>query len=161
MTNGRVTLAAIAGAHGIGGEVRLKLFAESVDSLARHKAFEAEGRTLTLTKLRPEKGGAIAKFAEVADRTAAEGMRGVILTVDRSTLPPLDEGEFYISDLIGLPAVDINGVALGSVVAVENFGAGDIIEVARPDGQTFMVPFNPTAVPDVGASVVIDPDFVV
>ena len=161
MTGQRVTLAAVAGAHGIGGEVRLKLFAESVDSLTRYKAFEADGRTLTISKLRPEKGGAIAKFAEVADRNAAEALRGVALTVDRSELPKLDDGEFYISDLVGLLAVDTAGVALGSVVAVENFGAGDIIEIARPDGQTFMVPFTPEAVPEVGATVVIDPDFVV
>lgn len=162
----RVTLAAIAGAHGIGGEVRLKLFAESLASLERHKVFEAGGRTLTLTRIRPDKPGmasgvAVAKFAEIGDRTAAEGLRGVSLTVDRAVLPPLDDGEFYVDDLIGLPAVDTGGTVLGTVVAVENFGAGDIIEIARPDGKTFMVPFNPEAIPEVGAAVVIDPDFVV
>ena len=71
-------------------------------------------------------GVAVAKFAEVADRTAAEALRGVPLTVDRAALPPLDEGEFYVDDLIGLPAVDTAGVALGAVIAVENYGAGDI-----------------------------------
>ena len=166
MAGARVTLAAVAGAHGIGGEVRLKLFAESIASLERHKRFEAGGRTLTLQRIRPDKPGmasgvAVAKFAEVADRTAAEALRGVPLTVDRAALPPLDEGEFYVDDLIGLPAVDTAGVALGAVVAVENYGAGDIIEVARPDGKTFMVPFNPEAVPEVGETVVIDSDFVV
>ena len=167
--SGRVTLAAIAGAHGIGGEVRLKLFAESLASLERHKVFEAGGRTLTLVRLRPDKPGsgetqtggvAVAKFAEIPDRTAAEALRGVSLTVDRAALPPLDDGEFYVSDLIGRPCVDTTGVALGAVVAVENFGAGDIIEIARPDGRTFMVPFSPAAVPEVGATVVIDADFV-
>lgn len=166
MAGPRVTLAAIAGAHGIGGEVRLKLFAESLASLERHKVFEAGGRSLTLTRIRPDKPGmasgvAVAKFAEIADRTAAEALRGIALTVDRAALPPLDDGEFYVDDLIGLPAVDTAGVALGEVVAVENFGAGDIIEVARPDGRTFMVPFNPEAVPEVGAAVIIDADFVV
>ncbi len=166
MAGPRVTLAAIAGAHGIGGEVRIKLFAQSLASLERHSVFEAAGRTLTLTRIRPDKPGmtsgvAVAKFAEIGDRTAAEGLRGVALTVDRETLPPLDDGEFYVDDLIGLPAVDTAGVALGEVVAVENFGAGDIIEIARPDGKTFMVPFNPQAVPEIGTAVVIDSDFVV
>ena len=159
----RVTLAAIAGAHGIGGEVRLKLFAESLASLERHRAFDAGGRTLTLVRLRADKGPgsgmAVAKFAEVADRTAAEALRGTPLTVDRAALPPLDDGEFYVDDLIGRPCVDTAGVALGAVVAVENFGAGDIIEIARPDGRTFMVPFSPAAVPEVGATVVIDRDY--
>lgn len=157
---GRVTLAGIAGAHGIGGEVRLKLFAESLASLERYKQFEAGGQTLTLVRLRPDKIGAVAKFAEVADRTAAEALRGVPLTVPRDALPALDEGEFYVSDLIGLAAVDTAGTPIGTVVAVENFGAGDIIEIAKPDGRTFMVPFNPAAVPEVGAAVTIDPDYV-
>lgn len=156
----RVTLAGIAGAHGIGGEVRLKLFAQSLASLERHKVFEAGGRTLTLTRLRPDKIGAVAKFAEVADRTAAEALRGVPLTVPRDALPALAEGEFYVEDLIGLPAVDTEGVALGTVCAVENFGAGDIIEIVRADGKTFMVPFTPAAVPEVGAAVTIDPAYV-
>ena len=159
MSDTRVTLAGIAGAHGVGGEVRLKLFAESLASLERYKAFEAGGRTLTLTRLRPDKIGAVAKFAEVADRTAAEALRGVPLTVPRDALPALDEGEFYVSDLIGLPAVDTDGAPLGTIVAVENFGAGDILEIARADGKTFMVPFTSAAVPDVGATVTIDPAY--
>ena len=159
--SGRVTLAGIAGAHGIGGEVRLKLFAESLASLERYKSFEAGGRTLTLTRLRPDKIGAVAKFAEISDRTAAEALRGVPLTVPRDALPPLDDGEFYVSDLIGLPATDTAGTPLGTIVAVENFGAGDILEIGRPDGKTFMVPFTPHAVPEVGATVVIDAEFVV
>ncbi len=128
--------------------------------------FEAGGRTLTLTRIRPDKPGmasgvAVAKFAEIGDRTAAEGLRGVPLTVGRAELPPLAEGEFYVDDLIGLAALDTAGGVLGTVVAVENFGAGDIIEIARPDGKTFMVPFNPEAVPEVGAAVVINADFVI
>ena len=157
---GRVTLAGIAGAHGIGGEVRLKLFAESLASLERYKSFEAGGRTLTLTRLRPDKIGAVAKFAEVADRTAAEALRGVPLTVPRDALPALDDGEFYVSDLIGLAAIDTAGALLGTIVAVENFGAGDILEIAKPDGKTFMVPFTPAAVPQVGATVMIDDAYI-
>jgi 16S rRNA processing protein RimM len=142
-----VTLAAIAGAHGVTGEVRLKLFGEGVTALKRHKAFN-DG-ALTLKSLRDDgKGGAIARFAEVADRTAAEALRGTLLTVPRSALPPLEEGEYYHADLLGLAAVSDTGEPLGTVVAVENFGAGDILEIERPDGKRFMVPMNEAAVPE-------------
>ena len=134
-----VTLAAVTGAHGVTGEVRLKLFGEGVEALERYRTFNGGG--LTLTKLRDDgKGGAIARFAEVADRTAAEALRGTALAVPRSALPPLEEGEYYHADLIGLPAVSTDGEELGTCVAVENFGAGDILEIERPDGSRFMVP---------------------
>jgi 16S rRNA processing protein RimM len=142
-----VTLAAVAGAHGVTGEVRLKLFGEGVAALKRHKAFNKGA--LTLEGLRDDnKGGAIARFAEVADRTAAESLRGTTLSVPRSALPPLGDGEYYHADLIGLAAISDTGVALGAVVAVENFGAGDILEIERPDGKRFMVPMIEAAVPE-------------
>jgi 16S rRNA processing protein RimM len=156
----RVTLAAVAGAHGVGGEVRLKLFAESVESLRRHKTFEAAGRTLTLRSLKPGKPDAVARFAEVASREAAEALRGTLLTVARAALPALADGEYYHADLIGLAVVAADGAEVGKVAAVENFGAGDILEIEKPDGKRFMVPFRPEAVPDVGARVVIDPAYV-
>ncbi|WP_336977760.1 ribosome maturation factor RimM [Altererythrobacter fulvus] len=142
-----VTLAAVAGAHGVTGEVRLKLFGEGVSALSRFKLFN-DG-ALTLRKMRDDgKGGAIARFAEIADRTAAEKLRGTLLTVPRSALPPLEEGEYYHADLLGLPAISDDGVALGTVVAVENYGAGDVIEIEKPDGKKFMVPMNEAAVPE-------------
>ncbi|MCZ8321440.1 MAG: ribosome maturation factor RimM [Novosphingobium sp.] len=142
-----VTLAAIAGAHGVTGEVRLKLFGEGVESLKRFRAFNESA--LTLSKLRDDgKGGAIARFAEVTDRNAAEALRGTLLTVPRSALPPLGEGEYYHADLIGLVAISTDGAELGDVIAVENFGAGDVIEVRRPTGKTFMVPMRAEAVPE-------------
>jgi len=141
-----VTLAAIAGAHGVTGEVRLKLFGEGADALRRFRAFNDS--SLTLKSLKDDnKGGAIARFAEVTDRTAAEKLRGTALTVPRSALPPLDEGEYYHADLISLPAVSTEGEALGTCVAVENFGAGDVLEIERADGKRFMVPMRPEAVP--------------
>ena len=147
MTGRPVTLAAISGAHGVGGEVRLKLFGEGVESLKAHKDFN-DG-TLTLTKLRDDgKGGAIARFAEVADRTAAEKLRCTVLTVPRASLPPLAEGEYYYTDLIGLAAVSTEGEALGTCIAVENFGAGDVLEIERPSSKRFMVPMRPEAVPE-------------
>ena len=93
------------------------------------------------------KGGAIARLAGVADRNAAEALRGTVLSVPRAALPPLAEGEYYHADLIGLAAVTEAGAMLGEVVAVENFGAGDLIEIARPDGRRFMVPMRAEAVP--------------
>jgi 16S rRNA processing protein RimM len=146
-TDRPVTLAAIIGAHGVTGEVRLKLFGEGVAGLRHFRAFNDS--SLTLEKLKDDgKGGAIARFAEIADRTAAERLRGTALTVPRAALPALGEGEYYHADLLGLPAVSTSGVALGNCVAVENFGAGDVLEIERPDGKRFMVPMRAEAVPE-------------
>ena len=145
-----VTLAAITGAHGVAGEVRLKLFGEGVAALSAHKRFN-DG-ALTLMKLRDDgKGGAIARFAESTTRADAERLRGTALTVPRDALPPLAEGEFYHADLLGLPVVTDTGEAVGTVLAIENFGATDIIEITRdpvPEKgpKTFMVPMIPAAV---------------
>jgi 16S rRNA processing protein RimM len=150
-----VTLAAISGAHGITGEVRLKLFGEGVAALKRYSTFN-DGK-LTLEKLRDDtKGGAIARFAEVTDRTAAEALRGTVIAVPRSTLPPLAEGEYYYADLIGLPAVSTTGEDLGHCIAVDNYGAGDILEIERPDKKRFMVPMKAEAVPEWGERLVIE-----
>ena len=142
-----VTLAAATGAHGVAGEVRLKLLGDGFDALKAHKSFN-DG-SLTLTKLRSDnKGGAIGRFAEIADRNAAEGLRGTTLTVPRASLPPLDEGEFYFSDLLDLAVVTDSGEPVGRVKAVENFGATDVIEIEKPDGKTVMVPLTLEAVPE-------------
>ena len=152
-----VTLAAVIGAHGIAGEVRLKVFAED---LTAHKSFN-DG-ALTLKSLRPGSNGAIARFAEVADRNAAEALRGTALTVPRSALPPLADGEYYHVDLLGLPAVSESGEALGAVIAIDNYGAGDVLEIERPDGKRFMVPMGPEAVPEWDdARMVIAETFIV
>lgn len=151
-----VTLAAVTGAHGVTGEVRLKLFGEGVAALKRYRTFNDS--SLTVAKLKDDgKGGAIARFAEVTDRNAAEKLRGTALTVPRSAMPPLEEGEYYHADLIGLQVVSEDGQPLGTCIAVDDFGAGDVIEVQRPadEGEAagkkprrFMVPVNPVAVPD-------------
>lgn len=154
-----VTLAVIIGAHGVTGEVRLKLFGESVAALKRFKAFN-DG-ALTPEKLRDDgKGGAVARFAQVSDRTAAEALRGTTLTVPRGELPVLGEGEYYHADLLGLPAVSTEGKDLGICVGVENFGAGDVIEIERPDKKRFMVPMRAEAVPEWGERLVITAAFV-
>lgn len=156
ITPAYITLAAIAGAHGITGEVRLKLFAQSLDSVSVHKAFQAGERTLTLKSLRPDKIGAVARFAEITDRTAAEALRGTLLTVPRDSLPQLAEGEYYHADIIGLPVVTTAGEPIGTVTAIENYNAGDILEITRPDGKTAMVPFRPPAVLELGPPIMID-----
>lgn len=154
MTDKPVTLAAVTGAHGVTGEVRLKLLGEGFAALKPHKSFNKG--TLTLQKLRDDgKGGAIARFAEVADRTAAESLRGTVLTVARSDLAPLKPGEFYHSDLLDLPVISDAGEPVGRVCAVENFGATDIVEIEKPDGKRFMVPLTEQAVPEWNAERLI------
>ena len=155
----QVTLAAVAGAHGVGGEVRLKLFAEGLDSLKRQKILYAGERELTLKSVRPGSAGAIARFAEIADRSAAEALRGTLLTVPRDALPALEAGEYYHADLIGLACVDAEGASLGAVVAVENFGAGDLLEVERPDGKRALIPFRPGIADLQDGRIVADPAF--
>ena len=156
MSDKPIVLAVITGAHGVTGDVRLKLFGDGFAALKAHKAFN--GGALNVSTLRDDgKGGAVARFAEVAGRNAAEALRGTLLSVPRETLPPLAEGEYYHADLLGLAVVAGDGEPLGTVVAVENYGAGDIIEVERPDGKRFMVPIRPEAVPEWNAErVVID-----
>lgn len=145
-----VTLAAIAGAHGVAGEVRLKLFCDGVATLAQHKTFN-DG-ALRLLKIRDDgKGGGVARFAEATSRADAEKLRGTVLTIPRDALPPLGEGEYYHADILGLAVVTDAGAAIGTVAAIENFGATDIVEIARvlvPERgpKTFMVPMIPAAV---------------
>jgi 16S rRNA processing protein RimM len=153
-----ITLAVIIGAHGVMGEVRLKLFAENIESLKAHSTFN-DG-ALTLKSLRPG-NNIIARFAEITDRNGAEAARGTELTVSRDALPPLAEGEYYHADLLGLPCVSTTGEDLGVCIAIEDFGAGDVLEIERPDGKRFMVPMKPEAVPMWGEQIVIDARFVV
>ena len=159
MAERQVTLAAIAGAHGVGGEVRLKLFAESLDSLKRHKRLFAGDRPLSLVAVRAGGGGAIARFAGVDNRDAAEALRGQALAVPRSELPPLEPGEYYHADLIGLPCESASGDPLGTVVAVENFGAGDLLEIERPDGKRALIPFKHGIADLRDDRIVADPAF--
>lgn len=157
-----MTLAAIAGAHGVQGEVRLKLFTDDPANLRAHPAFEAAGQRLTLKAIRPGPNGAVARFAEIGDRTTAESLRGTPLRVARVDLPPLADGEYYHADLIGLACHSPDGEMLGQVVSVENFGAGDVIEIERPDGKRAMAPMIPAAVPEWDETrLVIDPAFLV
>lgn len=159
MTSERIALAAVAGAHGIKGEVRLKLFTDSAESLARHRMLFVGGAERRLLEVREGGKTAVARFEGVADRSAAEALRGQLVEVDRSALPPLDEGEYYHSDLIGLPCVDRDGQPVGKVAAVENFGAGDLLEVERADGRRSLIPFRDGIADLADGQVTLDPDF--
>ena len=159
MTDKRVALAAVAGAHGVKGEVRLKLFSDSAASLARHENVYVGGAQRRLLFARDGGKTAIARFDGITDRSAAEALRGALVEVDRSALPPLEEGEYYHSDLVGLACVNRQGQSVGTVVAVENFGAGDLLEVELPNGKRSLIPFrNGIADVDEGR-VVLDPEF--
>jgi len=155
----RVALAAVAGAHGIKGELRLKLFSASADSLARHAVVFLGGREVRLEGVKAAGKSVIARITDIADRSAAEAMRGQLIEVDRAALPPLEDGEYYHADLIGLPCADRAGASVGTVVAVENFGAGDLIEVATEGGKRSLIPFKPGVADLEDGRIVLDPDF--
>jgi 16S rRNA processing protein RimM len=147
----RVLLATIGAAHGVKGEVRVKAHGADPMALASYYGILAtrDGRELEIERLRPGKGVAIAKFRGVDDRDAAEALNGVDLYIERERLPPPGAEEFYHADLIGLTAFDASGVEVGTVIAIHNFGAGDILEIAPPRGETVMLPFTKETVPAV------------
>ena len=155
----RVALAAVAGAHGIKGEVRLKLFADSVESLAHHSRVFVGGRELALRDVKDGGKTAIARLEGISDRSSAEALRGQVVEVERDQLPPLEEGEYYHADLIGLPCVDEAGEDLGMVVAVENFGAGDLLEIELTNGKRSLIPFREPMARLDGERIIIDPEF--
>ena len=154
----RIALAAVAGAHGIKGEVRLKLFADSVASLAAHDQLYVGGNLLRLVAVRDGKAP-VAKFEGVNDRNAAEALRGALVEVDRAALPPLEDGEYYYADLIGLTCFSEAGETIGSVLAVENYGAGDLLDIELVDGGRAMIPFRDPISRQEGARIILDPAF--
>ena len=155
----RIALAAVAGAHGVKGEIRLKLFSDSVDSLARHSRVHVGGAERRLLSIRDGGKSAVARFEGVDDRSAAEALRGSLVEVDRSALPPLAEGEYYHADLIGLPCQDTAGNMVGPVIAVENYGAGDLLEIELEDGGSSLIPFKPGIADLQDGRIVLDPEF--
>lgn len=159
MSATRITLAAVAGAHGVGGEVRLKLFTQSLDSLKRQKLVEIDGVGFALASVRAGGQGAIARLDGVATREAAEALRGKLLTVDRAALPPLADGEYYHADIIGLACVGADGEPLGTVTAIDDYGAGQVIEIETLSGGRALVPFRLPAADLQGDRIVVDPVF--
>ncbi len=155
----RVALAAVAGAHGLGGEVRLKLFADDLSSLTKGATLFVGGTPRKLTAIKPADKMPIARFDGIADRSAAEALRGTLVEIDRAILPPLEDGEYYHADIIGLVCVDATGAEQGRVVAIENYGASDLLEIERPDGKRALIPFTDPIAILTGGRITIDPDF--
>ena len=155
----RIALAAVAGAHGVRGELRLKLFTDSAENLKRYPTVFVGGIERKLESVRPGPSGAVVRIEGIADRTAAEALRGSLVEVERSALPPLDEGEYYHADLIGLACVDREGRELGRVIAVENYGAGDLLEVETAEGKTSLIPFKAGIAELDGGRIVLDREF--
>ena len=154
----RIALAAVAGAHGVKGELRLKLFSDDVESLSHYENVYVAGVERRLVAVRHGGNSVVAKLEGVSDRSAAETLRGALIEVDRSALPPLEDGEYYHADLIGLPAVDRSGKAVGTVVAVENYGAGDLLEIEQ-DAKRSLIPFREGIADLEGGRIILDPEF--
>jgi 16S rRNA processing protein RimM len=157
-----ILLARIGAPHGVRGEVRVKSFAKDPESLKRYSPLAAgDGRLFHVERLRPAKEVLVVKFRGVDDRRAAEALNGVELYLDRERLPAAEEDEFYHADLIGLAAFSEAGEALGTVIAVHDFGAGDILEIAPSRGKSLLLPFTRATVPlvdiEAGRIVVAPP----
>lgn len=155
----RIALAAVAGAHGVRGEVKLKLFGEGIDSLSAQPSLTVGGAPLKLKDVRAGNKTAIARFEGVVSREAAEALRGSLVEIDRDALPSLGPGEYYHADLIGLQCVDGDGQSVGTVAAIEDFGAGELLDIEKADGKRSLIPFR-TGIADVAdGRIVLDPDF--
>jgi 16S rRNA processing protein RimM len=158
----RVCVAVVATAHGIQGALKLRTFTERPENVAAYgPVYDRDGRRLfQLRVIGATRGGVLALAEGIADRHAAEALRGVELFVPRAALPELGEDEFYQTDLEGLLALRTDGSRLGVVRALDNFGAGDVIEIEAEDGRRFSLPFDRRTVPEVdleGGRLVVEP----
>ena len=164
MTDRLILVGRVAGAFGVKGELRLTAYTDDPLALARYRDLKrADGSpALTLSGGRAQKGALITRAKEVATREEAEALRGLELYVPRDALPPPEADEYYLADLIGLAAVSPDGAALGRIKSVQNFGAGDLLEIAPEAGPSWWLPFTREAVPEVkiaeGVVVAIRPE---
>ena len=161
----RIRVARIGAAHGIRGEVKLWSFTEDPMAVANYGPLETEdgARRFEIEAARPAKDHLVARLKGVGDRDAASSLRNTDLFVPRDRLPPIEEADtFYHTDLVGLAAVSEDGNALGTVIAIHNFGAGDLIEIApTAGGEPLLLPFTEATVPTIdlkaGRVVVVPP----
>ena len=156
-----ICVARIGAAHGVRGAVKLWTFTEDPLAVRTYGPLLTKdgARQFEVTSAREAKGHLVATLKGVATREEAERLNGIELYVAREKLPDTDEDEYYHADLIGLAAVNAAGDPLGRVIAIHNFGAGDIIEIAPPGGSTLLLPFTNAVVPTVdlaGGRVVIE-----
>ncbi len=161
-------MAQIGAAHGLRGGVHVRSFTEEPDAFARYGPLETEDRSrrFDIESVKPSKDGFTVRFAGVTRREQADLLRNINLYVERDRLPAADEDEFYYADLIGLAAVTPQGETLGDVVALHNFGAGDIVELKlSASGQSTMIAFDKATVPEIdvagGRIVVVLPEEIV
>lgn len=162
----KVCIGQFAGAHGVRGQVKLRSFTADPAAIASYGPLsdEAGKRHFAVSLTGTAKDAFLAKVEGVADRDAAEALNGVRLFVDRDRLPETEEEEFYHADLIGLRVERLDGVVVGTVRAVHDFGAGDVLEIASDDGRVELLPFTVKVVPVVdvaGGRVLIDPPLAV
>jgi 16S rRNA processing protein RimM len=141
----------VAGAFGVKGEVRVTAYTARPDALLAYRDLLRQDGSpgLTLLSGRTQKGDLVARAREIATKEEADALRGLLLHVPREALPEPDEDEYYLTDLIGMACVTPDGEALGKVKAVQDFGAGDILEIDPGRGQTWYLPFTRECVPDV------------
>jgi 16S rRNA processing protein RimM len=156
-----ICVARIGAAHGVRGAVKLWTFTEDPLAVQRYGPLLTKdgARSFEIAQLREAKDHLVATFKGVATRNDAEKLNGIELYIPREKLPETDDGEYYYADLIGLAAVDAANEPIGRVIAIHNFGAGDIIEIAPPKGATMLLPFTNAVVPTVdieGGRVVIE-----
>lgn len=145
-----VLMAVIGAAHGIRGEVRVKPYGDDPLSFTDYGALASEdGRTFEVDRARVQKTVVVTKFIGIDDRNRAEELNGLKLYIPRERLPETDEDEFYHADLEGLAVTTPGGEALGKIIAVQDFGAGDLLEVRPKRGRTFYVPFTKAFVPEI------------
>ncbi|WP_245620055.1 ribosome maturation factor RimM [Phenylobacterium immobile] len=151
MADNLIMVARVAGAFGVRGEVRITTFTADPLSLTDYGALLRQDGSagLTLSAIRPAKGGVIARAKEIESREQAEALRGLRLFIPRDRLPEPDEDEFYLADLIGLLIVSPSGETMGTVKSVHDFGAGDLIEVQPEAGPSWWLPFTRENVPEV------------
>jgi 16S rRNA processing protein RimM len=156
-----ICVARIGAAHGVRGAVKLWTFTEDPLAVKRYGPLVTRdgARSFEVATAREAKGHLVATLKGVATREEAERLNGLELYIARDKLPEPDPDEYYHADLIGLAAVTTSNEPLGRVIAIHNFGAGDIIEIAPPHGPTMLLPFNNAVVPSVdlaGGRVVIE-----
>lgn len=146
-----IFVAQVGAAHGVHGEVKITAFTGEPMALADYRDLLRQDGSPALTVLsaRPTKGGIVARVKGVADRNAAEALRGLKLYILRDSLPEPDDDEFYLADLIGLTVETADGELLGKVRAVQDFGAGDLLEIQPKAGASWWLPFTREAVPEV------------
>ncbi len=161
--DGFILMAAITAAHGLDGSVKLKLFSKDMASLKRIKSFTTDrGLALNLKSCRAQAAVVVARFDEINDRTAAEHWRGAKLYMARADLPATSDDEIYHIDLVGMSVITPDATAVGIVIDIPNYGAGDLLDIKRPDGKTILIPYRDFAVLDVDRTkrcIIVDPAF--